>query len=541
MTMKRTITCVGFLIFTSIGLKPLVAQSNATGIWQVNGEGPSFPWTLTLKVEGKKVTGTVRNCASNRGSSELSEGLIEGDAIRLKCTSDDGNRTLTLVGAIHGDEIDFTWQKEVKPGASPNPRDGMFGVAAPPRFTAKRISNETRPTPSAASTTLQNLLGKHDYPEFARALQDATGLWQEERLYFQGMLAYLQGRFSEAVQPLVSAVNTVDSSLTSYQVEQALETLGDNAAKSFRYEDAVAKYDLVDKVFGARMGEAINPVREKRAVAAGLEGTPAQTVQTSGDFELKRMGIEYPISVGGKEFSAIFDTGAAFSIISESAAKNWDVKAKDGAVTFHGYGAGTFSARPAVIPVLQIGKAELRNVAVFVTDDKNIILSRAILGYPVISALGRITFGKDGSFRVHPETQGTANSAPLWVSYSSLLVSVSTGGGSASRVFILDTGSLSTFLTNRYLDEHRSDFTGKPIEEARLAGIDGIQSIPAYSANALPLWFGSAKAALNGQHIFVESQGGDAQNYFGVVGQDVLQQFSSYTIDFRAMRFSAVP
>jgi hypothetical protein len=41
--------------------------------------------------------------------------------------------------------------------------------------------------------------------------------------------------------------------------------------------------------------------------------------------------------------------------------------------------------------------------------------------------------------------------------------------------------------------------------------------------------------------VLTQPQGGEAESYFGVVGQDVLQLFSSYTVDFRNMRFSVVP
>jgi hypothetical protein len=55
------------------------------------------------------------------------------------------------------------------------------------------------------------------------------------------------------------------------------------------------------------------------------------------------------------------------------------------------------------------------------------------------------------------------------------------------------------------------------------------------------LAFGSTWVTLNGDHVLTESQGGEAEDYFGVIGQNLLQQFSSYTIDFRSLRFSIAP
>jgi hypothetical protein len=114
-------------------------------------------------------------------------------------------------------------------------------------------------------------------------------------------------------------------------------------------------------------------------------------------------------------------------------------------------------------------------------------------------------------------------------------------GGTDARLFELDTGSGSTYLTDHYLAENRSRFPGEPTFLARLAGAGGIHEIPAYEAHKLPLFFGATPVLCTGQHVLTQPQGGEAENYFGVVGQDVLQLFSSYTLDFRNMRFSVVP
>lgn len=523
---------------------PLAAQTDATGTWQVDGPGPSFPWTLTLEADGRSLTGMVRNCSSNQRSSPLADGVVDGRTIRFTCTSDDGNRTIAFTGTFDGDAIAFTWQKTVKPGASPNPRDGMFGVDAPPRFTARRVSTTAlRRDPSPRSIALQDLLDARDYSGLARTLPQVLGeLRPEERLYFRGMRAYLEGRFADAVGPLTSAINTPDYALTSVQVAQGLETLGDGAMKTFRYADAVRMYDMVERIFGARMGGAIGPIQEKRAVAAALEGVPPQAARLGSDFTLERTGLEYPIGVGGRASTAMLDTAAAVSLVAESTAAAWGLARLEGTVTLRGIGGGALAARPAVLPTLTIGSAELRNVVVFVTDDRNMILSRAILGYPVVSALGRLTVGRDRKLTVSAESPAAAETdAPLWASYSTLLVGASTAAGGPLRTFSLDTGALSTLLTQRYLAEHSTEFPGAPAATVLLAGIDGVHAIPAHAVNGRALWFGASRVALDGKRVLAAAYGGDADRYFGIIGQDVLQQLASYTIDVRTMRLSVRP
>jgi hypothetical protein len=411
---------------------------------------------------------------------------------------------------------------------------------------------------------LQGLLDKANYIEFAYQLPNVAHLKPEQEMYFKGTLAYRQGRFGEVVNPLIAAVQTRNSVLTPSQIENAFEILGQASAKTFLYGSSAKMYDDIDKLYGAKMGDGIRDIREKRHTAALLEGVPAETARIAGDFTLQSQAGEYPVTVSGKSFLAELDTGASISMLSESEARNWGVTLLEGEATLHGYGGGGFTARPGLIPVLQIGKAELHNVVVFVTADRNLYIDaikrqkHALLGYPVASALGRLTFTRDGVLTVTAQA-GSAGSgtgtetgigARMWIGDGSLLVALGTvpviedgklNGGTRERLFELDTGSGNTYLTDHYLAENRSRFTGEPESIARLAGAGGIHEIPAYKAHKLPLFFGATPVLCSGQHVLTQPQGGEAESYYGVVGQDILRLFSSYTVDFRNMRFSVVP
>lgn len=442
----------------------------------------------------------------------------------------------------------------------------FFAPDAPERCgwrlpAAVRAADRSAATGPITAAYLQTLLDKANYIEFANQLPNAAGLKPEQQQYFKGTLAYREGHFGEVVDPLVAAVQTRNSSLTASQVESAFEILGQASAKTFLYGSSAKMYDDIDKLYGTRMGESVQDIREKRHIGALLKGVPAETARIAGDFSIQQAGGEFPgefpVVVGGKNFHAQLDTGASVSLLSESTAKSWGVTLLDGQATLHGYGGGGFSARPGLVPVLEIGKAELHNVVVFVTADKNLYIAEikrqthALLGYPVTSALGRLTFARDGTLTVtaHP-LANEKSGAPMWIGDGSLLVALGTvpviegnklEGGTKERLFELDTGSGSTYLTDHYLAENRSRFPGEPESFARLAGAGGIHEIPAYKAHKLPLFFGSTPVLCTGQHVLTQPQGGEAESYYGVVGQDILQLFSSYTLDFRTMRFSVVP
>jgi hypothetical protein len=108
-----------------------------------------------------------------------------------------------------------------------------------------------RPSPHVKVTAsyLQALLDKANFIEFARQFPNAAGLKPEQELYFKGTLAYREGRFREAIDPLVAAVQTHNSSLAASQVESAFEILGQTAAKTFLYSSSAKMYDDIDRLY----------------------------------------------------------------------------------------------------------------------------------------------------------------------------------------------------------------------------------------------------------------------------------------------------
>lgn len=158
--MTRQILLTAAILVLAALRCPAAQTPDLSGTWQVEGHGSSFPWTLSLAVDGTRLTGTVDACAAARGQvSEISGGVLDGTRVRFTCTSLDGNHTVALRGAVSGDTIEFTWSKDVKRGTTAFQEDGMFGGAAPARFTARRVSRALK------TDTTSNLIGGGD-PSF---------------------------------------------------------------------------------------------------------------------------------------------------------------------------------------------------------------------------------------------------------------------------------------------------------------------------------------------------------------------------------------
>lgn len=114
-----------FLMLTATA----VWAADVSGKWtaQVPGrEGQTQETTITLKVEGDKLTGSV---AGQQGETPITDGKVSGDEISFIVTRERQGNTIKQIfkGKVTGDEIKFTRSTE-----------GGQGNRPPVEFTAKR-------------------------------------------------------------------------------------------------------------------------------------------------------------------------------------------------------------------------------------------------------------------------------------------------------------------------------------------------------------------------------------------------------------------
>jgi hypothetical protein len=86
--------------------------ADISGKWKATAEGPQgqMERTFTFKVDGNKVTG--ESTSTMMGTSQITDGKIEGDTITFVLTGKFGDQEVKLSykGKISGNEIKFTSQ-----------------------------------------------------------------------------------------------------------------------------------------------------------------------------------------------------------------------------------------------------------------------------------------------------------------------------------------------------------------------------------------------------------------------------------------------
>jgi hypothetical protein len=308
----------------------------------------------------------------------------------------------------------------------------------------------------SGAADLNQLLRDRRYLELDRALASKPNLSVSDRIFFEGVMANRRNRVADSIkmlEPLVPTLSTADKD----RAVVTLSTLADDYEKSFRYSDAANTYEELDRRFGLVMDENERQrVSREAARWSLLRGSPPQSVEVKQSFTVptrrNRVGLpEVYVDFGKFRESLILDTGANLSAISFSLAQRLGLKLSKASATSNGIAGRRMTIRTAVIPELQLGEAKLRNVAVIVINDNDMIVPSlhyripGSIGFPVLSALGRITFFADGRFGVgsNPAAGVPAVEENLFLQRLTPVVAAEIGG--AERLFTVDTGSAGTF------------------------------------------------------------------------------------------------
>jgi hypothetical protein len=133
MNMIRRTLVIAALLFSSL---EALGQSNIAGRWQTMGV-PSGPWLIELQVNGSTVTGNVRQGGATGEPVPIYFGSIEGNTVKFKANSPDGDRIITFTGKVTTAEIGFARAVEIRPGGTRGDT-GIFGGNAVHFFAARR-------------------------------------------------------------------------------------------------------------------------------------------------------------------------------------------------------------------------------------------------------------------------------------------------------------------------------------------------------------------------------------------------------------------
>ncbi|MGB9106077.1 MAG: retropepsin-like aspartic protease [Terriglobales bacterium] len=260
-----------------------------------------------------------------------------------------------------------------------------------------------------------NYIRNFQFSDLAASLRDMSP--SPERDYFAGVLANREGHVPESIVLLEKVVPQIRSSNPA-RAAVALQTLADDYVKLFAYDKAIAAYADLLRNFAAQLDRAERQsTKNDYGAARLLQGAPPQTVAFAGaiDLPMHRNAVlgtlDADLTVNGATASWILDTGANFSTVSASFARRLGLQLSKGEAQTQGVTGAENKLHIAILPELKLGGATVRNIVLLVLEDSSLNVPTgaktryqidAVLGYPVLQALQRITFTSDGHFLAGP-------------------------------------------------------------------------------------------------------------------------------------------
>jgi predicted aspartyl protease len=373
-----------------------------------------------------------------------------------------------------------------------------------------------------------------------------------KRDYFTGVLAAREGRDQEAIELFTRALPSLRRTEPDHAAF-ALRLLANVYDREGLYGQSRPLYaELKNSGLMNRLPETYRQgARDDGELAQALAGSPAQKLTWDGPVHLvtsrkNLLGvITTELTVNGVRSEWILDTGANQSAISRTLASQLHLPTLPGVAHTSGGVTGIENElHVALLPNLPLGGATAHNVVLLVLDDASLTLSdgaghsyhiAGIIGFPVLRALGRITFHHDGTFDATADGGSPSAGSPLELRLLNPVAEATVEG--EPLPFTLDTGASGTNLSVRFYHRFKAEQPTWKRVQTMSSNAGGETTSQNYLVPSLTLGVGGRTVTLHNLPVAPALQHADIDALFGNMGEDLFQSVQSFTLDFPHMRF----
>ena len=378
------------------------------------------------------------------------------------------------------------------------------------------------------------------------ALDLATTPPGPEHDLFAGVLADRTNHLDEAITLLAPLAS--DPTFSPTRLALVLGSLADANLKLFRYAQASALYTrLLTEAPSGLSPALLKDDQDDAETIKLLLNAPPQTIDITTPIDLPThndhlKSITADLTVHNITAPWILDTGANFSVVSESFARQLGLTLSTGIAHTQGATGAENPLRVAILDTLPIGNATVHNVVLLVLPDANLTLQSgrkshvipAILGYPVFQALGIIRFTHGHHFQAGPTLPLPSDaspdySAPIYMEKLNILFSCRTHN--LSRAFLFDSGANATTFFLPYYREFPADLLHEAQGTRNGFGAGGTSTDQVYILAHVDLELANRYIDLQRIAVFKNPTNTLADEYEGSLGRDLINSLDTLTLD----------
>ena len=396
----------------------------------------------------------------------------------------------------------------------------------------------------AQTANLENLYQNRQYFELRDALAKVKNDKSPEVLFYRGLIA---NRFNQPEKSIEYLQKFLRKGGESKNLRAGYEALADNYSKTYEYGKSADTYKiLIDRFSGKVTEEELNGYKNLFGLWNALAASPRQNISVAKNTEIKGTRdkarlLNIPVEAAGQKLDFVFDTGANLSTMTVSTAQKLGLQIIESDVTVGSATDKSVKSKLAVAPELKIGDILVKNAVFLVLEDKAMYFQpinyqiNAIIGFPVIKSLGRVTLTRDDKIFVAAKNEKTP-AEPNMLLEGLLPLAAGTYNGKR-MLFSFDTGAVTSNLYHAFYEAEKEIILKQSApEKVKFGGAGGYSEVTAHKLKDLDLEIGGKTARFPKITVLTESVNTWSRYYYGNLGQDLIKQFERMTLDFNAMR-----
>jgi clan AA aspartic protease (TIGR02281 family) len=371
----------------------------------------------------------------------------------------------------------------------------------------------------------------------------AAGQVSELPTFYRGAVDSVFNDFASAEPKLLASLEPPPG--LEWQRHEARALLIESYARALKYRETLYH---IDKGI-AELPNWQQP-RDARPLYAALAEYPPQSVE-SHEFarirwRMKDGGMYVPLELNGRRVEFLADTGASFSIISESEARRLGLSISDfGGTPLTDAAGARIKFRTAVADELKIGNSRIRNVFFAVIGDEMQPFAssaegeRGVIGLPVLVALQRIHWDQAGNFEIGFESPSVKPDRPnLFFRNLRLFAELRSAEGRIAS--FIDTGMThSVFLPLFATDYPQIAKRGvKGTGTYRQTGASGSVDVNAIKVPEVRIGIRDVDVTFNEATVQLDQVDPDLRHIHLMLGMDVMSELGPVTLDFVSMDFT---
>ncbi|MDR2920297.1 MAG: retroviral-like aspartic protease family protein [Tannerella sp.] len=389
--------------------------------------------------------------------------------------------------------------------------------------------------------------------EYMSGLLEDADWFELEEVYFRKKAEMQSDMLKQLTEAMLhahfnqpeAAINSLDTLLSYHQNELGFNSVSDLIALKSRlyaeqglYQDAsdncahflnqlaafnVSKDSFPTHLFIQRHYDEIAYIPKPGIIRPDRDVEIPLEIKNSGLGNL----MYIPVTVHGKEYHFMFDTGIDFTYLSDRMAKEMNIHISYESDEIKGIGKEV--GKIGAIDSMQIGDMKIKDVLVMVgtsaIEGNEAFQVDAILGLDFFRLVGEIQFFPKEGKVVFPinRTKRPKSGRNLMIDHNRLYLKAYSG--KERLIFQMNTSDLSSGLYYPYYMKHEKLIESKGTKE----------SMNVYRLPQLPLKIGKKKLKLKHVPVSTEKMATIHQNGDGALGMDFITQFKKVVINFDQM------